>query len=466
MHVNRFQRRRLALLAPIAAAAAVAAIGTASAGGASVGHASARVSGRGLPYVPDQVVVQYRPGTTRAAAGLAARAAGATDAGPLPGGTRLLKLRPGHSVESALRAARAQREVALAVPDYRVSAADFIPNDPGYGGVGGWQRVQWNFEGPYGVNAPAAWGIARQAHAGAGRGVTVAVIDSGVAFENHGSYRRSPDLFRSTFVAPWDFLRHNAHPDDAEDHGTFVASEIAEATNNHRALTGLAYDAKIMPLRILDASGQGDGATLAKAVYYAVAHHAQVINLSVQVDSHVNASGVPEIVAAMRYAYSHNVVVVAAAGNGTPTGRSSLSYPGAGPGVISVGATTSDGCLADYSNYGQGLTLVAPGGGDDAALTDDAYDSAHCNPDRNARNVTQLTFTRNPRHFGFAGFAGTSFSTPHVSAAVAMLLAMHKLGPHPTPAAVKQRLGATARRLGSSTYYGAGLLNIAALLGS
>ncbi len=133
---------------------------------------------------------------------------------------------------------------------------------------------------------------------------------------------------------------------------------IAEATNNGLGLTGLAYGAKIMPVRVLDADGNGDSATIARGIRYAVNHGAQVINLSLVFDSSVTASQVPDIISAVNFAHRHGVVVVAAAGNESAR---RLDYPAAATGVISVGATTIDRCLAGYSNVGTKLDLVAPG---------------------------------------------------------------------------------------------------------
>ena len=414
---------------------------------------------------PGQVLVTFRPAaapTARAAVERRARTRFAADLGD---GTQALRLARGQTVDGALAVLRLDPLVQSAVADYRAHTSDFIPNDPGFGGYAGWQKVQWNFDGPFGVGAPAAWDLARHMGAGGGRGAIVAVIDSGLAYENRGRYRRDPDLYPGAVVAPYDFLKNNHHPDDADGHGTHVTSTIAEKTNNKVGLTGLAYDVRVMPLRVLDANGNGDGSSIAVAIRYAVRHHANVINLSVEFDTSLRAADIPSVISAINYATSRGVVIVAAAGN---EGANRISYPARDPKVISVGATTADGCLADYSNWGQGLTLVAPGGGQDAPLSDDPSDRANCRPDHPGREIFQVTFNHNPRHFGLYGFEGTSFATPHVSAAAALLIATGRLGPHPSPDAVRNRLAQTARDLGPPGYdphYGAGLLDIAAALG-
>jgi serine protease len=344
-------------------------------------------------------------------------------------------------------------------------AGGLIPDDTGLPGMGDapgdWQLTQWNFTGPFGVQAPQAWANVAADGAPGGRGVIVAVLDTGVAYANHGPFRRSPDFSRYGFVQGYDFIAHNRYPDDRNGHGTFVAGTIAEATNNRFGLTGLAFAAQIMPVRVLNSEGEGDASTIAEGVRYAVRHGARVINLSLEFSPGVTASDIPELIEALRYAYRHRVVVVAAAGN---EGHTAIAYPARAPHVIAVGATTEHGCLANYSNDGPGLTLVAPGGGADAALAGDP----NCHPELPpGRDVFQMTFAgSSPRVFGFPnGYEGTSMATPHVAATVALMLAAHVLGRHPSVAQITARLRATAQPLGGPRdrhLYGAGLLDAAA----
>ena len=418
------------------------------------------------PAAPGHVVVAYAQGSTRAQRIDVLRASGLRTSALLPGGFRSLSLRRGESVRAALARLRRDPRVRYAVPDYLVHSADFIPNDPGKTGPGGWQALQWNFTGPAGVGAPAAWDIARGAGVPGGRGVTVAVIDSGVAYENYKGFRRSPDFTASTFTTNgYDWIDHDHHPNDQESHGTHVTGTIAEATDNGIGVTGLAYGVKIMPLRVLDQDGNGDGSNIARAIRYAVKRGAQVINMSVEFDTSLRAGDIPEVIAALRYAVNKHVALVAASGN---EGIGKIAYPARDSDVISVGATTADACLADYSNTGNGLDLVAPGGGQDAALSADPYDQQNCNPSNPDRRIVQETLWGSPRNFRLVGFEGTSFATPHVTAAIALLLATKRLGDRPTTAAIKARLMQTARDIGPPGYdshYGAGLLNIPAALG-
>ena len=209
-----------------------------------------------------------------------------------------------------------------AVPDYIAhQAGGWIPNDRGNTRrAQGWQQLQWNFLPGVGVDAPAAWSHMFAVHRPGGRGVTVAVLDTGVAYRDWERFAKSPDFAQTRFVDPYDFVANNPYPLDREGHGTFVAGMIAESTNNRLGLTGLAYGARIMPVRVLDADGNGDSATIAKGIRYAVNHGAQVINLSLEFDIDVTAAQIPNIISAVNFAHRRGVVVVAAAGNDSSPG--------------------------------------------------------------------------------------------------------------------------------------------------
>jgi serine protease len=431
-----------------------------------VGVGDARAAGVG--YVPDRVVVGFRPSASSGDRAAIARAAGAVAPSAFAPYSRVLRLPRGATVPAALARLRHQRNVAWAVPDYLahtsaiIPGPPFVPNDPGLSGTaGGWRDLQWNFVGPFGVNAPQAWANLGAEGAAGGRGVLVAVLDTGVAYRNVGRFRRSPDLGTGQFVRGADFVSPGSLPVDHNGHGTHVASTIAEETNNGVGLTGLAYGAHVMPVRVLDSFGTGDAAVIAQGVRYAVNHGAQVINLSLEFDAGVSARDIPELISALRYAHRRGAVTVAAAGNG---GSPTLAYPARAPFVISVGATTEHGCLSDFSDDGPGLTLVAPGGGADADIPGDP----NCNPQAPAgRDIYQLTFVgSSPRAFGIpTGYDGTSMACPHVAAAAALVIASGVLGRHPSPTAVEYRLRATARALGGAgdrSRYGAGLIDVAA----
>jgi serine protease len=411
-------------------------------------------------YVANEIVVRYAPagstsGTARARIASVVAAAGAD--------TRLVRLRRGETVAGALRRLRREHGVEWAVPDYLAHASGgLIPNDQGTSAEpGGWQQLQWNFVGQFGVGAPEAWANVAADGAPGGKGVTIAVLDTGVAYANRGPFRRSPDFSRYSFVQGYDFVAKNRFPNDRNGHGTFVAATIAEATDDRYGLTGLAFAAHIMPVRVLNTQGEGEASTIAEGVLFAAKHGAQVINLSLEFTPGVTASDIPELIEAIHYAHSHGVLVVAAAGN---EGHVAIAYPARAPDVVSVGATTEHGCLASYSNYGARLTLVAPGGGPDANLIGDP----NCHPELpSGRDVFQVTFTGSSlRRFGIpSGYEGTSMATPHVAATAALIIASGVIGRHPTPAQITARLRSTARRLGGGgdeSLYGAGLVDAAA----
>lgn len=434
------------------------------------------------PYLPGEVIVGYAPRVlTGRPAHLAERMAARRGiAFPEPH-MAVLRLARGMSVERAISTLRHTPGIAYAVPDYMAHMAGaapastttptsgtgpepppWVPNDPGRSHhAGGWEQMQWNFLADAGVDAPQAWAnLIADRHPG-GRGVVVAILDTGVAYRNWHGYRKSPDFKGTTFVHPYDFIARNAYALDREGHGTFVAGMVAEATNNGFGLTGLAYGASIMPVRVLDKDGWGDAMTIARGIRYAVSHGAKVINLSLEFDPSVTAADIPAITSALRFAHSRGVVVVAVSGN---EGEEQVAYPARSPDVISVGATTRDRCLADYSNGGRRLDLVAPGGGEDASLRSEP----DCHPGRNLPSIYQMTFPNpaRPGRFGYpGGWFGTSMAAPEVAAAAALVIASHVLGAHPTPDQILARLEQTAQPLGTSRpnkYYGYGLLDAAA----
>jgi serine protease len=437
---------------------------------------------RAADYVPHEVIVGYRTGASETPA-LARFGVRSSTPAPTPG-SRVLHLRPGESVRVAIARLRRQPGVAYAVPDYIAHVAGgsasggsavgaqaqlagaFYPDDGGGAKQPrGWEQMQWNMLPTSGVNAPEAWANLLGDHRAGGKGVVVAVLDTGVAYRNWKTFHRSPDFGRTHFVAPFDFVSNNRFPLDRNGHGTFVAGIIGESTNNGIGLTGLAYGASIMPIRVLDSSGEGDEATIARGIRYAVTHGAQVINLSLEfLPSQVNSgSEIPQIVSAIEYAHRHGVTVVGAAGNDE---TDKIAYPARAPGVISVGATTRDRCLADYSNGGSGLDIVAPGGGDDAIMPG----APDCHPERSLPSIYQLTLTSPPHwnDFGYPSYyIGTSMSSPEVAAAAALVISSRVIGPHPTPDQILGRLEQTATTLpvggaNPNSDYGYGMLNAGA----
>jgi serine protease len=412
-------------------------------------------------YASDEVLVRYESGTSSAAVAEVERLTGTETEETLAGGTERVAIEDGDSVHETLAELRSDPRVAYAVPNWRARAAAFIPNDPG-------RRLQWNLFGPFGIGMPEAWELAAARGAPGGRGAVVAVLDSGVAYERFGRFRRAPDLRARTFTRGYDFVDNDRHPNDEHGHGTHVAGTIAQATNNRLATAGIAYGAKIMPLRVLDFMGLGDSFTVARAIRYAARGGADVINLSLDFEPKVRAAHIPDVLSAIRYARRRGAVLTAAAGN---EDQLSVLYPARAPGVIAVGATTRTGCQAYYSSTGQALDLMAPGGGEDAANVFSDWDRDRCDPYAFGRPIFQQTFTKpgSVSRFALRGpkFEGTSMASGHVAAVAALVIATGRLGPRPAPELVEQHLEATARDAGAPGFdrvYGNGLIDAAAAL--
>jgi cell wall-associated protease len=203
----------------------------------------------------------------------------------------------------------------------------------------------------------------------------------------------------------YNYVDRSSNAADDNGHGTHVAGIIAASANNNYSMAGINSHAKILPVKILDASGSGDTEQIAYGIKYAVDHGAKVINLS------LGGSYSRVLEYSLKYAYDHNVTVVAASGN---DGMEELSYPASSAYAISVGASNRLDIVSDYSNYGKGLDITAPGS-DIPSLVPDG-------------NVTYLS--------------GTSMATPHVAAVAGLLLSQN---PGLKPKDVEKRLTDTAK---------------------
>ncbi|MSX01875.1 MAG: S8 family serine peptidase [Actinobacteria bacterium] len=409
----------------------------------AVGAVSLPAAAGANEIVPGEVIVQYENPQTGEA--------------PSPAAAEPVVLKV-DNVAEALKRLRAKSNVAYAVPNLiaHAAATSYMPNDPKL------RSLQWNFIGTYGVRAPQAWANARAAGRPGGRGTVIAVIDTGVAYSNRSPYIRSPDFTSRQFVSGWDYVDGDRYANDANGHGTHVAGTIAEATNNGLYLSGLAYGARIMPIRVLDRAGEGHADDIARAIRLAADKGAKLINLSLEFDSATTSGEVRPLLSAISYARSRGALIVGASGN---EGYGTVSYPARAPGVMSVGSTTESGCVSDFSNGGSDLDIVAPGGGLDGRGSGES----RCRPgDSSRRDISQLTFSTEgmARRFGIPGsYEGTSMATPHVTAAAALVIATRVIGASPSPGQLEARLKSTARDFGVAgrdRYYGAGLLDAGA----
>jgi serine protease len=291
-------------------------------------------------------------------------------------------------------------------PDY-IYHAFIAPNDPDY-------SKQWNLRG---INIERAWEENR------GEGITVAIIDTGVS--------HVPDLGETEFVEGYDFVNDRTNADDDNGHGTHVAGTIAQSTNNNYGVAGIAYKAKIMPLKVLSGTGGGTVGDIAEAIRFAVDNKADVINMS------LGGGGETQVmIEAIEYAYSKGVVIVAAAGNADDN---SAAYPARFPHVIGVAALDSSGNKAPYSNFGAGVDISAPGGSEAGKIIQETIDPAKGGAP------------------AFLGFQGTSMAAPHVAGVVALI----KAAGIKQPDAVLAVLQESARKMNDDpfNYFGAGQLD-------
>lgn len=291
---------------------------------------------------------------------------------------------------------------------YQVS---FSPNDPDF-------DKQWNLKS---INMESAWQASR------GRGTTVAVIDTGIA--------PVADLRRTRLVPGYDFVNDRKNATDDHGHGTHVAGTIAQSTNNNFGVAGIAYEAQLMPLKVLGRSGAGTVADIAESIRFAADNGADVINMS------LGGGGESQLMReAIEYAHKKGVVIVAAAGNAA---RSAVEFPARYPHVIGVSALDAEGQKAPYSNYGAGVDISAPGG----SLRDN----------NGLGGILQNTI--NPRDGSsiFAAFQGTSMASPHVAGVAALIRSIGVQNPDQVEQVLKQ--SAVTVKDDASNYFGTGKLD-------
>lgn len=329
-----------------------------------------------------------------------------------------------------LRRLQGDARLEAAEPLY-VARAFFVPDDPKY-------SEQWHLTR---VGSESAWDYA------CGMGVTVAVIDTGIACYDKSPFMKGTDLSGTGCVDGYNFVAKNTVAADDHGHGTHVAGTIAQTTNNGQGVAGLAHCAKLMPVKVLSKGGYGTMADVAEGIRFAADHGAQVMNLSL--GSNQKSKVVEN---AVNYALSKNVVVVAAAGN---SGRS-VGYPAGYPGVVAVSATDRNDKLAWFSSRGPEVVIGAPG----VAVTQQTV----CNGGANKCEV-------------FGVFNGTSMASPHVAGAAALLVGQgvtdresiaDALTKSATPKENKEHFGAGILEAGKSTrttFFGHLVFRLLALFG-
>jgi thermitase len=242
----------------------------------------------------------------------------------------------------------------------RAVSPDFVVNDPSF-------ASQWHLAK---IAAPKAWDLAA-----GGTGIVVAVVDSGV----DGAH---PEL-SSRMVSGYNFYSNNTNTSDVHGHGTWVAGTVAAAGNNTVGVAGVAWQAKIMPVRVSNSSGVAYISAIASGIIWAADHGARVVNASFS-----GLASSPTISNAAQYARSKGAVFVASAGNcGCLDGTAENPY------VLSVGATDANDNLASFSSRGNYVDLSAPG--------------------------TSILTTN--RGGGYIRVQGTSFSSPVVAGVIALM---------------------------------------------
>ncbi|WP_194174997.1 S8 family serine peptidase [Desulfofundulus thermobenzoicus] len=268
--------------------------------------------------------------------------------------------------EKAIKELKQSGRVEYVEPNYPVHMQR-VPNDPLF-------YEQWGLQK---INAPRAWDrLAPNRDP-----VIVAVIDSGIDFYHE-------DLQgRILSDGAWDFVLNDNYPLDLDGHGTAVSGVIAAATDNATGIAGTAggQNVQILPLRVFNLDGQADTYLVSQAIYHAVDHGAQVINLSLGGSQYTRSEA-----DAIVYAREHGVTVVAASGNDSGP----VLYPAALPGVIAVAASDGGDLVASFSNHGPQVMVAAPGVN---VLTTDVW------------------------YPGYMYADGTSLATPFVSAAAAII---------------------------------------------
>ena len=435
-----------------------------------------------LAYVRGSIIVKFKDDATRGAITAAtAQVAGTIADRSSWADFDIVDIPTDVDAEAAAAAMRARPDVEYAQPRYR-NHAMARPNDTLYGN-------QWNFPA---IDMERAWDI----QPGASAEIIVAVLDSGMAFQS-GSVRyisrfpfrvtpngqlypplglvdvpfaAAPELGASgstRFASPRDFIWDDDLPVDLDGHGTHVAGTIGQLTNNGNGTAGMAYNVRLMPVKVIQGTWDdifgspfvGTDDVVARGVRYAADNGAKVINMSIGREEGGPATAVTD---AIRYAVGRGVFVAVASGNTRADGNQQNRLAQAAPdiaGMVAVSAVGRTLNIAFYSTTGPYVELAAPGG-------DQRQGGVSAGILQQTLDLDMLeTYTRPPRadSFAFEYFQGTSMATPHVSGFAALLMQQGFTNPAAIEAAMKQfstDRGATGR----DDLYGFGLINPRATL--
>ncbi len=417
-------------------------------------------------YVPGEVIVKFKSWaspTTKRKIHFELRATPLRTS-PLAGFT-VVQLNKGADVRKAAATYARRAAVAWAEPNY-IRQALFVPNDPLY-------YRQWDMSNPTykGINVEGAWDYTRGSST-----VKVAVIDTGVAYENYDDdkdgfyeYLKAPDLANTRFAEGYDFVNGDKHANDDYGHGTHVTGTIAQSTNNAYGVAGVAPNVTIIPIKVLSAGGWGTEEWIANGIYYATYAGARIINMSL--GGYFPSQAERD---ACWYAYKRGVTIVAAAGNGGGE-LGGIGYPaGYDESVIAVGATDYENKKTFYSDYGpsldlfyygairgNGLDIMAPGGDATVDKNGDGFPDGVLQQTLAASTDPLAPFFVDPLNFTFEYFMGTSMASPHVAGVAALLASVGVTNPD----SIRGILESTATDLETAGYdydTGWGLVNATA----
>ena len=303
-------------------------------------------------FSSDRVLVRFRPDVSATAAEEWLRASGFPAARRIPGiGVFSVRTAPGISVEESLGLLRQNGDVEAVRPDYRVRLAD-VPNDTYF------QSYQYSLQNR-GAFIDLGGGISFTTTAGAdikavpawdvekgGGELVIAVLDTGVDMTH-------PDLEDKIVSSGYDFANEDAEASDDHWHGTHVAGIVAAATGNSAGVAGVAWNCRILPVKVVDASGEGYYSWIIDGIIWATDQGADVINLSLGGDV-----ADPFLEDACAYAHDRGVLIAAAAGNDA----GGVLYPAAyDDTVLAVAASDYNDAIASFSNFGPQIDVAAPG---------------------------------------------------------------------------------------------------------